>query len=296
MPSDLITIDRAAHHPQLKKLQVADSAYLSLLISAASTAIRRACMREFGPGTYIEYHSGGGYPNQLLQLDECPVTEITRVATTPVPAMSVRNTSTANQRATLSTSTTGIKLSLVSSAVQTAATLLYSDYATLTALAAAINGLGNGWFAVAASGYALWAAADLKPLQGAVTAVNASAQMEVYTEDMQCAPSDQGYANLPAQGWRLDSDSGQLWGSFPEGRLNIRVDYSAGEDAVPDDVQQGCVRLVALMYEYDKRNTAVKEYRIGPYTEKFVEQAYSLIYHPSVWDLIGPVRDCSKMI
>jgi hypothetical protein len=293
---DLITNEYAQQNSTLSALQTSNPVALASIISAASQAIRTACMRDFGSNTYTEYKSGGGYPNQYLSLDQYPVTEITRVAAHPLPVLNIRNSSSVNQRATVATTSAGLVLATVASAVTVAATLTFTSYPTLAAIAEAVNDLGNGWTAVVMSNYSQWPSADLRPLQGAVTAINTAAQIELFTEDLTHVPAGDSYGNLPEQGWRLDPESAELFGYFPEGKLNIRIDYTAGADAVPADIQRGCLRLCALMYEDERRDSAVTETQLGPYTTVFKRQAESLIKNPAVWDFISPYRDLSKLV
>src|SRR6185437_13561996 len=108
---DLITSSRATQHTALSTLNSTNPAYLASLITTASDAIRRATHRDFSQTTYTEYHSGGIYVSEPLRLRQFPVLQISRVATTPKPALLIQNTDHAtNQRATAETTPTSIRL------------------------------------------------------------------------------------------------------------------------------------------------------------------------------------------
>ena len=84
--------------------------------------------RDFTLGSYSEYHSGGIYIREPLRLRQFPVVEITRVASNPRPALLVQNVDAiTNQRATVETTTTGIRLLRVASAVTTVNDLANAD-------------------------------------------------------------------------------------------------------------------------------------------------------------------------
>lgn len=252
--ADLITNSRAVMNGTLSALNASNASLLAELVKAASVRIRRECRREFTLSSYSEYYSGAGFPYQMLMLREFPVTAITRVATNPTEVMQVRNTdSSTNQRATVASSTTGLTLVRVASGVTTSSTLAYSACVTLADLAAAVIALGGGWDATVLGDWGAWPSADLKPLQGALDARVRYAALEMYLEDLQ-------------DPWRLDEATGMLYGQFPPGRLNIRVDYQAGWSTIPEDIQEACVQLVADMYQASLRDLNVKSTTMGPYS------------------------------
>jgi hypothetical protein len=119
--ADLITAARAVYNPILATLNAGSAAALSALISAASASIRGYCRRQFTAASYVEYHGGWGYrlgEPQAILLAERPVTAISRVASCPTEVLEVRNAdAAANARATVATTTAGLVLVRVASAV-----------------------------------------------------------------------------------------------------------------------------------------------------------------------------------
>lgn len=290
--NDLISVNTAIQNAALSALYTADSIYLSRLISAASTAIEAYCMRRFTAQNFTEVYSGSGLPYAEIQLANYPVLAISRIATSPQPVLIIRNTSAVNQRATVATTTTGLSLTRLAAGVSSTATVAFASYLTLDLLAAAVIAVGSGWTASVASGYGSFPSADLLPLQGAATAVSTSggACLELYTEDSPAWSVSSGV------GWRLDADVGYLVGSWPQGRLNIRVDYRAGYDTIPQDVQEACVQYVQDLYQAGLINSNVKSASIGPFSYTLADggSISGAGFSTKIKTLVGHYRDFAK--
>lgn len=260
--ADLISLSRATQNSTLAGLATgSNAALLASLVSSASDVVRQICKREFTQETVTEYYDGGFYNESPLLLNRFPVVAITRVASDPEQALLVQNTnSTLNQRATVATTSTGLALTRMASGVGSSNTLGFSAYVTISALATAINALGNGWLATPQAGYSLWPSVDLKPLQGALNAMGGGATLELYTEDIQWVGFDSASGGY---GWRLDSGTGALYGVFPRGNQNIRIDYTAGFAEVPAAVQEATVSICQSLYRNAQANSALKSASLG---------------------------------
>lgn len=250
----LIDNSRAILDETLLALNSSNPSLLAKLLLAASAQIRRECRRDFESQSYSEFYSGSGMPYQVLILKQFPVTAIGRVASYPQEVLDIQNTArTTNQRATAAVTSTGIVLTRVASGVTSTSTLLFATYPTIALLAAAVTALGSGWSGLAAGGYENWPSVDLRPIQGAFNALS-GARLEAYTEDLQV-------------NWRLREFEGILEGYFPPGRLNIRVDYTAGYSTIPEDIQEGCVQLVKDLYQDSLHDMALQSSTLGPYSK-----------------------------
>jgi hypothetical protein len=269
---DLISPQRATQNATLATLAApvtsgGNPAYLASLISAASDAVRKYCSRDFVLTAFSEYYTIGAQPPGVpFLLRNFPVIEITRVACAN-QCLLVQNSGGANQRATVETTTTGVKLVTVSSGISTPTTLLYSTYVTIQAVATAINALGNGWGTSIWSGqtgsYALWPSADLKPLQGAVSALNAGAYLEIY-DDYQSGTGAYGWEHSSGgPGWRLEPETGELYMRIRRGPLELRVDYTAGFTSVPQAVQEATVAVAQSLYQSSLANSAYSSVKLG---------------------------------
>lgn len=301
--NDLISASLAIQNATLATLS---GPVLAHFITAASEAISGLCKRTFTLTSYTDRYSGAGQPYQEIQLGEFPVTQIDRVATSPQSVLMIQNTSTANQRATVATTATGLKLVRVASAVSTPSTLAFSSYPTLTLLAAAITGLGNGWLATVATPYGNYASADLLPLQGAASAMNAGMSLELYTEDLgawSATGFQFGFGSIgDGVGWRLDADTGYLVGYFPQGRLNIRVDYTAGYADIPEDIQEACVQMCQDLYQSSLINNNVSSAKLGPFSYTLANKTGGAMnggwasLSPKVAGLLRRFSDDAKLI
>jgi hypothetical protein len=302
---DLITLARAAQNPTLAALAASNPGYLASLISAASDSVRQNCRRQLTLSSFTEYHGGGIYIREPLRLREYPVAEVMRVAASPRPALLVQNVDAAtNQRATVETTAAGVRLVRIASAVLTSTDLPYATYPTVAALAGAINVLGNGWSATIRNDFANWPSADFKPLQGAVSALLGGRDLEMYSEIVQPftawpysageAQWDDGFQS--AAGWRLDEETGELFGRFPRGQLNIRIDYRAGYASIPQAVQEACVQVVQDLYQAGLVNNTLKKATLGSSSVELKDTSVVVQMSPKVQLLLAPYVDYAKVI
>jgi hypothetical protein len=301
---DLITSARAIQNPSLATLNVNNPSYLASLITAASDAVRGACHRDFSQTSYTEYYSGGIYVREPLRLRQFPVVEITRVATDPRPALLVQNVDGGpNQRATVETTPTSLRVFRMASATPITNDLPFTTYPTLAQMAAAVNALGGGWASQVIDQFANWPSADLKPLQGAATALYGGRQLELYTEDLQpflsWPPGDPwgeeaGYQSFC--GWRLDDETGEVFGRFPRGQLNVRIDYTAGFASIPQAVQEACVQLALDLYNAGLVNSTLKKATLGNGSFEVQSQTSTATLSGKVSLLLATYVDFSKTI
>ena len=302
MLPDLITTSRATQHAALNSLNSTNPAYLASLITTASDLIRRTTHRDFSQTTYTEYHSGGIYVREPLRLRQFPVLEISRVAMSPRPALQIQNTDpVTNQRATAETTPTSVRLTRIASAVPTTNDLPFTTYPTLLSIASAVNSTGSGWLASTLNSLANYPSTDLRPLQGAATALTLGCTLELYTEDCPAfshwPPGDTNY-DSPSNtfGWRLDDETGELFAHFPRGRLNIRIDYTAGFATIPQAIQEACVQLVLDLYNAGLVNNTLKKATLGTGSFELQEQSTTAVLSGKVSMLLSPYVDYSRII
>lgn len=241
--ADLITRARALHNLNNRATTEAEDDTLDALISAVSRAIERFCWRTFAVATFDELHRGTRRTELVLR--SYPLASVERVAYAPGPALEIANTSATVQRATVKVTATGLELIRVASGVATTSTLLFSDQPTLTALAAAVTALGNGWSAsVVAPVDGLRASADLRALQGAFPCRDRSALLHLHLQEL--------------AGFHVDAEHGILTraeGAVWQGGLDYwRIVYRAGYASVPEDVQEACAQWVAMLFWQTKRD------------------------------------------
>ena len=274
--TSLITQDYLAASLAAGQAQLTSDDGLELVIRAASRAIRRYCNRYFnrgGPRSTIPAYDGlyaVDWPSRTILLRQYPLNAPPRVRMNPTVVLTVFDSATSmNQMATVTMqtdgaaedvddvppATTGLVLYRMASAVASSATLTWASYPTMSALAAAIAGLGNGWQATVESGYELWPTADFRVGQGTQPVLGFQSQVgcSVHIDDVPCIYDVRsGIVTLSEQvndpftsprfGMYLqtDVDDVQVYGG-PQG---LRVTYDAGWDTVPEEVQEACVETV----------------------------------------------------
>jgi hypothetical protein len=270
---DLINLTRA--YQALQGVSSQD-ALLGVLITAYSEAVEKYCRRRFVSTAYDELYDGTGERRLLLR--QYPVQSVQAVRYRPVTVLKVTNTSAANVQARVSVLSTGLQLVSVNAGVKTTVTtgLTFAGNVTLSALAAAVNAVGNGWSAqVVGDGtnYGSWPSADLYvpasygdalegagvlQSQGALQGVAGSfAELKMHTYELQ------GY-QWDARGWLLRAipytDPELLHPEdliFPVGINNFRVQYTAGYTTIPEAVQEATARWVAYAYYLTQRDPAL---------------------------------------
>ncbi len=257
-------------------LSTAQTTALPSLITAASGEIQRICRRLFNVNTYDEIQAPyRGQPDKgepdWVDLSCLPVVvgSVTRCASGRTTALTVANTSTANQRALVEfTATgdpdvcvtrTGLKLTRVASGTTTTNTLTFASYPTVSALAAAVTALGNGWTATASTTLALWPSVDLYGSLGPLSATGTGCSLDLFGLDLAGYSIDhrRGAVYLPSlRGTRGVTD--WAWGTAAEDetltgaagwRGAVRVTYQAGFATVPLVIQEACAEAVkAALY------------------------------------------------
>lgn len=261
--SDLITLSEYKSYDTTASSS--DDALLQTLVTGASSYIERYCNRTFLQTTYDQLYDGTGY--RTLLLDAYPIISISRVATSPANVLTIRNDTASVSRATVAVTSTGITLASVSSAVTTTTTLAFATYTTLATLASAINAV-SGWTATVASDYTTWASADLRAIQGVLSAKNNDAYLVLHTSEVS------GVLTVNEALGEIENRT-----RFVKGVKNWRVVYSAGFTQVPSDIKAACMEIVKAMYMNRRLNPNLTAESLGvwSYTRSINQLALSEI-------------------
>lgn len=247
--ADLITLARAKYNLNNRATTSNEDTTLAALITAVSRAVRRYCGREFDSQQLDELYAGSGGARLLLR--QFPILSVARVAAGPTTVLEITNTASANQRATVAVTSTGLTLVRVASGTTTTNTsVTWAGNSTLGAVATAVNALGNGWSATVASAYSIWPSADLRAVQGALNARGVAAGLVLHVDEL----ADYG----------VDAERGWLTrpGGWPEGVDRYRVIYTAGYATVPEDVQEACAQWVAALFWQTKRDPGLAQEQV----------------------------------
>jgi hypothetical protein len=272
--ANLITRARALYNLNNLSTTSAENTTLDSLIAALSAAIERWCRRTFTSTQFDELYDGA--PGTELILRHHPIVSVERVAYEPTAVLRVQNTSASVQRAAVQVTSTGLSLVRVASGVSATDAVAFAGNVTLTALAAAISALGNGWAAsLASSDFGGRASADLRALQGALAAKDSAAELVIHLQELAVFDSDapRGLLHRP-EGWSRGSD---YW----------RVIYTAGFATVPEDVQEACAQWVAALFWQTKRDPGLAREWISGTVSRTPQGGMP----PSVHALLAPYRD-----
>jgi hypothetical protein len=189
---------------------------------------------------------------------------------------------------------TGLTLTRVNGGVKTTDTsVTFAGNVTLSAIATAVNALGNGWSAQTvgdATNYGSWPSADLYvptsfgdglSSQGALQCVGGSfAELKMHTYELA------GYQFDP-RGWLLRAipytDPELLHPEdlvFPPGIKNFRVQYTAGYTTIPEGLQEACAEWVAYAYFLAQRDPSIASTSTAPAGGTATSSTYALGGHP----------------
>lgn len=257
----------------------AEREMLPRLTASASKAIRRYCNRYFSTREWDELYTVKP-PTTRVVLRQYPVSSVARLATNPTAAISITNTdAVTNYRATVQLvatgdvasglTTTGVTLHRYASGVDHPTVISFDDVTTVQDLADAVAAAANGWTAAVTTGMAGWALADLRPVQGVFPALSpTSAVFRIHATDLDFSCDEQrGIVYLGRTGQSYVDDSprfGPAWpGEFADaapygGSLGVRVVYTAGTDAVDDDVQHYAAEVVKCALDRLRTDSALK--------------------------------------
>ena len=294
-PATLVPTARWTANPVLAAANAANPTYAAALVAAASDAVERYCHRRFAMASHREYLSGPSWPGNELILPDTPVASLDRICTRAVPVLSVTNTTA--QLARVGTtiapdgSTAAVLLTSTTAGVTTTATV---TGLTLTDLATAVNATA-GWAATVVPAYELWPTAEMRPLQGAVPAIGRAARLDAWVEGSAYADGF-GCWDVCGERWRLDAEAGIIYGRFPRGESNVRIDYTAGYATVPAPVQEAVVRLAQIAWLSASRDPNLTSEKLGPYGATYATTVPGAITDAQVRGWLAPFVSHSNLI
>jgi len=235
-----ITSDLAAGDP---------SAILESIRDGVEDWVEAHCHKTFESASYAKYYDGNG--EQYLQLDDYPITALTRVAVGRRSAIRVKNTADYTT-ASISCSTGGL---IFTKDGTSDSTITFASYTTMGEVVTAINDLSDGWSAVIeSSDYTSFKSTELVEMFGK----SAIGDNWVYL-DMPNRAID-GFEVFPARG---EIYRGMGW---PEGNRNIFVEDTAGYSSttMPKRLQLAIKIIVKSIYDRRKEELfGTKQYRVG---------------------------------
>lgn len=261
---NLISRERAKLN--LPSAVAGDDRTIDALIGAVSSAIQKHCRRTFALQRYDEVLDGT--PQDVLILKEYPLQAVESVRHSPYTVLTVQNTSTTtNQQARVAVTSTGLELTRVASGVMTRdTTVTFAANLTIAALAAAVVALGASWTATATTDYTLFPSQDLWIPRGGPSSGDANQSMGALDCRGRDAPLSLHMVELAdyawsASGWLyqpkgttldwFDAVPRKYW-TGPQGHW--RVQYHAGYQEIPEDVQEAAAQWVAILHYQTTRD------------------------------------------
>ena len=242
--------DHAAAYSITSDISAGDpSTILETIRDSVEDWVESYCHRTFESASYAKYYDGNG--GQYLQLDDYPITALTRVATGRRSAIRVQNTAD-NTTATISVNSTGLVFTKDGTSDST---ITFADYATMSTVVTAINALGSGWSAVIeSSDYTSFKSSELVEMFGKSAIDSNWVYLDIPDEAID------NFEVLPSRG---ELYRGMGW---REGNRNIFVEYTVGYSSttIPEDLQLAVMIIVKSIY--DRRTEELfgtKEYWTG---------------------------------
>lgn len=299
-PPDLATCDFIEAYCSSANLTDTQRDFIPYFATAASTAIRKWCARDFDLRTYVKKYDVTIYG--VARLDAIPVQQVLRVQGPQQLALTIANGSSSVQfaqayfaytgqvdgyGAQLQTAT-GITLNWVSNGTVVNQTVGYTTGMTISTLAAAINAVGSGWSAVADAtpgGYGSWPVTELDGGyvgQGsALSAVPGTGAQFYVLQDLSTAYLDdpqRGFLNVGRQqgnfnAGRWGPGGEALWGTSGAPPINqVKVTFTAGQATVPMEIQAACAGLVKWKIELAAQELLLKSETAADYSYTLSEQ------------------------
>lgn len=266
VPTGLTTVAKVKSYLHITGSE--DDTLIGNLIARMSDEMETFCNRKFLSQAFTEVYDGNGLTS--LQLDNFPITRITRIAIGERNAMTLKNTASDASSATVEVLSNSLRIIVTggASASDQSYDLTNASYDTIAEVVAAINSFGNGWTATVLSTYAAFVSVDLID------------RFAAYALDSLVTLS------IPAKSktdYTVDAARGELYVSdgFAKGYQNVYVDYTAGYSTIPDDLEEICLEMVAEVYRESERDPTLRSEKLGDYTWVAQETKGALSKHQS---------------
>jgi hypothetical protein len=249
--------DHSASRTITSNLAAGDpTAIATVMQETAEAYIKEKCGRDFESTTYNRrMYSGKG--SKFLFLGDAPVTAFSRLSIDLLDIVDVYNTN-AYTTASVSVTSTGVVLELNGT---TDSTVTFESYTTLATLVAAINALGNGWYAkVINSLYNSYASNELVEAWGKSCINSKTASLRI--------------PNTAISEFNLFPDTGKIYYSckIPKGIKNVTCSFTAGysADDMPEDLKFGVKQLTQyLLQKYNEQSYGLERFNVNDIEKVF---------------------------
>lgn len=239
-----------------------DDAVLEKAIDRATARIESYVGRQILSRSYAEWRSGAGV--DTIRLHQWPVTQVTNVWTGNYAALVVSSGDATDIRASIAvnqeTGTNAVSLTRTTSAgTSTTTNLALGTYPTTTSLATAIGSTAG----FACSLGKNIRSVQLRPRAGADTILATVTLFAADTASEYTYDYDTGRLSIDPSWWaQWPMDRGVM----PDAVKSVLVEYTAGYETVPDDIEQACIEVAAMMYRDRRRDSGLASESLGDYS------------------------------
>jgi len=251
-----------------------DDGRLTAILNGVSARIERITQRTYAATDYVE-RANIFRTESRYQLRQTPVIQVRGLHWGKANAIQLSYSGAAVTASVQTTPTACICRTVSVAGVVTTSTLAFADYPTGELLAAAINALGGFTAVVQAAGVEskyIFPTAGLQLKIGNATATLALAWPNVNFFEYSV---DYTFGTLAFSPWSstnyfFASDRPPEAIRFPEAYQMLTIDYRAGYETIPDDIDLLCQELTALQYSRSLHDPSLQ-------SESLKDYSYSLI-------------------
>lgn len=267
--ADLTNINKFKRYARVSLSDNTDNKLINEMIDAASAYIETLTDRKFGAADYREWHDGDGQAD--LALRQRPIIYVDRIAYGQEDAIDVTY-SGPHIRATVQVYEDGIRLrSMAADGTTAANNLTFTDHPSLSTMAAAITAVSN-WTGTQQGDDA--ASNTLHPM-GGQKALSRTVTLTRPDEDEDDYRLDRAVGVVRFDGMQIGS-----------GFRNYLVEYRAGYETIPDDIEQACNELVLRLYNEGKRDPNLQSESLGDYS--YTLSSVEAVSDSSIIDRLRP--------
>lgn len=228
-------------------------AQVRIMLNGVTDAIERYCKRHFKQADYALWMNDKGHSR--LWVPNRPISEVKMISDGIVEVISLRHedddASWAFTRATDSV----VVITSETGSVETSTSFTYADYASITALVAAMDAVANWDVDLLSANYGIKNPSNIRPIEAS------------YCRDQ--------YVYLSAPYWyvndyQVEYDKGCIvWNSakFPKGVNNIYISYTGGyaDGEVPPELTTAVLQLCRMVAGSIEDDPTLKSFRLGDY-------------------------------
>ena len=240
----------------------ADDTLLEKCIDRASVRMETYCNRLLKARDHVEWRSGSGVSE--IRLYQYPCSQVIGVWTGAYAALVVGSGDATDIRASISinqeTGTPAAVLTRTTSAgVTTTTTLAFSTYTTTAALATAIG---------STAGFTCTIGKNIRTSQLRPRAAGdvVLATVTLFAAD---TPSEYTY-DYDTSTLAIDQSWWAYWplerGIMPDAVKSVCIEYRAGYETIPDDMEQCCLEIASMLFRDRKRDKSLITERLGDYS------------------------------